>query len=88
MHAEILQKVSVSEKTCLKINVRDSSFKFWPNFFSKMGHFSATIEDLVLIFGMAQFHGQFIILEKFRENLRPKCATSCQNCLIFSESDS
>ena len=35
------------KKTCLKINVQDSSFKFWPNFFSKMGHFSATIKDLV-----------------------------------------
>ena len=33
--------------------------------------FSATIEDLVLIFGIAQFHDQFIILGKFRENLRP-----------------
>ena len=88
MHAEIWQKVSVSEKTCLKIYVRDKSFKFWPNFFPEMGHFSATIEDLVLIFGMAQFHDQFTIFGKFPENLRPKCATCCQNFLIFSESDS
>ena len=85
MHAEIWQKVSVSQKTCLKINVQDSSFKFWPNFFPKMGHFSATVEDLVLIFGMAQFHDQWNILGKSDENLRPKCATTCLN---FSESDS
>ena len=56
-----------------------------PIFFKKMGHFSATVEDLVLIIGMADFHNRFNILGMSDENLRPKCANTCLN---FSESDS
>ena len=41
------------------------------SFFSKVGQFSAILEDLSLICGLAMFHDQFNVLGKFDEkNLR------------------
>ena len=70
---------------CINISMR----KFGLQLISDFLYYLATLEGLVLrIFGMAYFHDRFIFLGKFCENLRPKCAMSCLNCLIFSESDS